>query len=280
MSTGNRVYLLGGAQTDFSRNWAREGLDLFDMFREVTLEGLQQTALDPSDIEVGHIGNFVAELFAGQGQLGGFFGHVDPAMAGMPACRHEAACASGSMALLADGLHMASHTVALGIAAFDGPNAAIRRGARRLFEVSAGLDFEAPRTNAFAILGLRALYFLLADARERFHYLSHGLGAILIFVGFKMILGRWYHIDTFVSLGIITLILVVAIIFSERKARQLGITRPNLAQALQASYDGYRTGVYREADELLHRPLARRVAAPAEHGQQCGEDEPAERGPH
>lgn len=42
---------------------------------------------------------------------------------------------------------------ALGIAAFDGPNAAIRRGARRLFEVSAGLDFDAPRTNAFAILG-------------------------------------------------------------------------------------------------------------------------------
>lgn len=101
MSTNNRVYILGGAQTDFARNWARDGLDLFDMFREITLQGLQQTALDPADIEVGHVGNFVAELFAGQGQLGGFFGHVDPAMAGMPACRHEAACASGSMALLA-----------------------------------------------------------------------------------------------------------------------------------------------------------------------------------
>jgi acetyl-CoA C-acetyltransferase len=97
----HRVYLLGGAQTDFSRNWAREGLGIYDMFRETTLQGLQQTALDPADIAVGHVGNFVAELFAGQGQLGGFFGHVDSAMAGMPACRHEAACASGSMAILA-----------------------------------------------------------------------------------------------------------------------------------------------------------------------------------
>lgn len=96
-----KVYILGGAQSDFARNWTREGLSLFDMFREVTLQGLEQTALDPAMIEVGHIGNFVAELFAGQGHLGGFFGHVDPAMAGMPSCRHEAACASGSMAILA-----------------------------------------------------------------------------------------------------------------------------------------------------------------------------------
>ncbi|MGI9601075.1 MAG: TerC family protein [Acidimicrobiales bacterium] len=84
-------------------------------------------------------------------------------------------------------------------------------------------------SNAFAILGLRALYFLLADARERFHYLSHGLGAVLIFVGIKMIIGRWYHIDTFVSLGIITAILVAAILFSERKARQLGLTGRELS---------------------------------------------------
>lgn len=97
----NRVYILGGAQTDFARNWAREGLDIYDMFHDVLQEGLQQCALDPADIEVGHVGNFVGELFAGQGHLGGFFGHVDPALAGMPASRHEAACASGSMAILA-----------------------------------------------------------------------------------------------------------------------------------------------------------------------------------
>ncbi len=77
-------------------------------------------------------------------------------------------------------------------------------------------------SNAFAILGLRAMYFLLANARTRFHYLSHGLGAILIFVGIKMAATRWYHLNTFVSLGIITTILALAIVFSERKARQLG----------------------------------------------------------
>ena len=81
-------------------------------------------------------------------------------------------------------------------------------------------------SNAFAILGLRAMYFLLADARTRFHYLSHGLGAILIFVGFKMTLANWYHIDTFISLGIIIAILVVAIVFSELKSRRLQPTSP------------------------------------------------------
>ena len=67
-------------------------------------------------------------------------------------------------------------------------------------------------SNAFAILGLRAMYFLLATARGRFHYLSHGLGAILVFVGIKMTVAHWVHIDTYLSLGVITLVLVVAIL--------------------------------------------------------------------
>jgi len=75
--------------------------------------------------------------------------------------------------------------------------------------------------NAFAIMGLRAMYFLLADARERFHYLSHALGGILIFVGIKLILTPWYHIDIGISLGIIAVILVLAIIFSIWKANQV-----------------------------------------------------------
>ncbi len=78
-------------------------------------------------------------------------------------------------------------------------------------------------SNAFAILGLRAMYFLLAKAKERFHYLSHGLGAILIFVGGKMAVSHWYHIDTYVSLGIIIVLLAGAIIFSEMRARRLGL---------------------------------------------------------
>jgi tellurite resistance protein TerC len=72
-------------------------------------------------------------------------------------------------------------------------------------------------SNAFAILGLRALYFLLADLRDRFRYLQEGLAVILAFVGVKMIVSEWYHIDTFVSLGVIAVVLLVAIWLSMRK---------------------------------------------------------------
>jgi len=95
------IYILGGWQSDFSRNWAREGIDLADAFSEVVGQGLAATGLDPSDIECGHVGNFVSDLFAGQGLLGGFFGLVHPDFDGMPTVRHEAACASGSVAVLA-----------------------------------------------------------------------------------------------------------------------------------------------------------------------------------
>jgi tellurite resistance protein TerC len=72
-------------------------------------------------------------------------------------------------------------------------------------------------SNAFAILGLRALYFLLADLRDRFRYLQQGLAVILAFVGLKMIIAEWYHIDTFVSLGVIALVLTVSIWLSMRR---------------------------------------------------------------
>ena len=74
--------------------------------------------------------------------------------------------------------------------------------------------------NAFAIMGLRAMYFLLADARQRFHYLSHALGGILLFVGVKLSITPWYHIDIYISLGIIIVILVLAVVFSIYKNRQ------------------------------------------------------------
>jgi len=101
MNDSRKVYILGGAQTDFSRNWAREGLELFDMFTEVVTNAVTSTGIEPQQIEVGHVGNFVAELFAGQGLLGGYFGHVFPELNNIPTARHEAACASGSMAALA-----------------------------------------------------------------------------------------------------------------------------------------------------------------------------------
>ena len=81
-------------------------------------------------------------------------------------------------------------------------------------------------SNAFAILGLRAMYFLLANARERFHYLSHALGGILIFVGIKMSLSHWVHVNTYLSLGIICAMLAAAVIFSQRKTRSLAMSEP------------------------------------------------------
>jgi tellurite resistance protein TerC len=69
-------------------------------------------------------------------------------------------------------------------------------------------------SNAFAILGLRALYFLLADLRDKFDYLQPGLAVILAFVGAKMILAEWIHIPTFLSLGVIAAVLAVAIVAS------------------------------------------------------------------
>lgn len=96
-----KIYLLGGAQTDFSENWSRSNKSIFDLFSTAVLAALENTRLEPKDIDVGHVGNFVAELFTGQGMLGGYFGHVHPEFSGMPATRHEGACASGSLAALA-----------------------------------------------------------------------------------------------------------------------------------------------------------------------------------
>ncbi|HWC66897.1 MAG TPA: TerC family protein [Acidimicrobiales bacterium] len=75
-------------------------------------------------------------------------------------------------------------------------------------------------SNAFAILGLRALYFLLAHLHGRFEYLQQGLAIILAYVGVKMLIVRWYHIPTWVSLSVITVVLTVAILASLRVERR------------------------------------------------------------
>ena len=73
-------------------------------------------------------------------------------------------------------------------------------------------------SNAFAILGLRALYFLLADMRDRFQYLQTGLGVILAFVGIKMTLSYWWHMPIAISLSVIAMILAVSIFASLRSS--------------------------------------------------------------
>jgi tellurite resistance protein TerC len=71
-------------------------------------------------------------------------------------------------------------------------------------------------SNAFAILGLRALYFLLAGMAGRFRYLNVGLAVILGFVGLKMLVADLYHVPTWLSLGVIATALAVAITASLR----------------------------------------------------------------
>ena len=78
-------------------------------------------------------------------------------------------------------------------------------------------------SNAFAILGLRAMYFLLANAKERFFYLSHALGGILVFVGIKMTISHWVHVNTYLSLAIIVVMLVAAIVLSLRHNKAAGV---------------------------------------------------------
>jgi acetyl-CoA C-acetyltransferase len=95
------VYILGGAQTDFARNWMKEGKHFSALMREAVLSALETTGLEPRDIQTAHVGNFGAELYAKQALLGAFFLEVDPVFAGIPTSRHEAACASGSIAILA-----------------------------------------------------------------------------------------------------------------------------------------------------------------------------------
>jgi acetyl-CoA C-acetyltransferase len=95
------VYVLGGEQTDFARNWHKEGKHFLAMMREAVLGAMDNTQVEAADVQVAHVGNFAAELYCRQGHLGAFFIECDPAFRGLPTGRHEAACASGSIAMLA-----------------------------------------------------------------------------------------------------------------------------------------------------------------------------------
>ena len=78
-------------------------------------------------------------------------------------------------------------------------------------------------SNIFAILGLRAMFFVLASMLDKFVYLKPGVAFILVFVGLKMTLSAWIHIPTAVSLGVIVLTLATAVglsIHQSSRARQ------------------------------------------------------------
>ncbi|GAA3250711.1 acetyl-CoA acetyltransferase [Pseudonocardia petroleophila] len=96
------VHVLGGAQTDFARVWSRESTEpIWAMLSAVVPAALADAGVDAADVEAGHVANLAGELFAGQAHLGAMLPALDPAWSDLPTSRHEAACASGGVALLA-----------------------------------------------------------------------------------------------------------------------------------------------------------------------------------
>lgn len=69
-------------------------------------------------------------------------------------------------------------------------------------------------SNIFAIMGLRALYFLLADMADRFHLLKYGLAMVLTFIGAKMLIAPWYHLSTLASLLVVGVVIVSSVVAS------------------------------------------------------------------
>ncbi len=101
-------------------------------------------------------------------------------------------------------------------------------------------------SNIFAILGLRSMYFVLADFVRRFEYLKYGLSAILVFVGGKMLLYRLVHVPTPVSLAVITAAVALSIAASvlHRRIAPAGAaeTEPSGAEPRQVVPEAERTG--------------------------------------
>ncbi len=69
-------------------------------------------------------------------------------------------------------------------------------------------------SNIFAILGLRAMYFLLAGVIDKFHLIKYGLAVVLLFVGVKMVIANWYHVPIGASLGVIAGVLTLSVVAS------------------------------------------------------------------
>jgi acetyl-CoA C-acetyltransferase len=95
------VFILGGYQTDFARVWSRESQDLSDMIRVATEGALAASKLPASAVQTIHVGNAFGELQRAQAHLGSMVAQVVPELWGVPAMRHEGACASSSLAALA-----------------------------------------------------------------------------------------------------------------------------------------------------------------------------------
>lgn len=94
------VYLLGGARTDFKRNFKKEGCTLRDVIPEVARAAFASTGVEPADVQAGIVGNFAGGMFTRQLHLGALLLEAGEALRGIPTLHVEAACASGSVGVL------------------------------------------------------------------------------------------------------------------------------------------------------------------------------------
>lgn len=101
------VHVLGGSQTDFERNWKKEGKNLVALLKEVINDSFKETDFSFEELKrlnkdnrvEAFVGNFIAEDYIDQGHLCAFLTEVNEAFYGVPSSRYEAACASSSVAL-------------------------------------------------------------------------------------------------------------------------------------------------------------------------------------
>ncbi|GAC86270.1 hypothetical protein GP2_068_00070, partial [Gordonia paraffinivorans NBRC 108238] len=95
------VWIVGGYQSDFARNLTKEGGDLSTLTAEVTASTLQAAGISAEEVGVIHVANAFGQVYTGQGHLGAMPASTVDELWGVPASRHEGACASGSLAVLA-----------------------------------------------------------------------------------------------------------------------------------------------------------------------------------
>lgn len=103
----NRVYILGGAQSDFERNWTKEGKNAAALLKEAVTDAFKAASVDREELErlklrsraACYIGNFISEQYIKQGHTGALVTEADPVFWGIPSAGYEAACASGSAAI-------------------------------------------------------------------------------------------------------------------------------------------------------------------------------------
>jgi len=101
MATQQPIWIIGGYQSDFARNFTKESLEISDLVRETANGTLAHAGISTAQVEVIHVGNAMGEFYVKQGHLGSMVASVIPGLSGIPATRHEAACASGGVAVMA-----------------------------------------------------------------------------------------------------------------------------------------------------------------------------------